>query len=701
MLRYTNQETGRSLQSDVSLQEDPSQSEKAQKSFFKRPIRMKKDGKGPPPPLSMVTPFLLPHSSPHQLGVSAAHGGPPQMKPRDDHSNSTKQSNLAGPKSKPAMMKSKSNPLLAAAAKSILSGDSKIFQSFQANKGQSARPVQGDAYLASRGLYQPWASGEVPLAPISPRRVPVPAYNLDDIYAKGGGGTDKASHRLNRTTSHDRHRLVRPGTADSKHSRTSSLPYHQLVKLAPPLDAFAPSTDPLLSLQEIDINITVHDEHPVRFNLCDDLVTNAHDSGQEHVRVVGTESEDRAVQSLTSFALADPKKKRESTMSYEDFKDLVSKTLGISSNGGLDTVDNSIASLSLSFENSKGSHCGIIDKTEGHGRPHRANRQGGQFDQVSRLPSLSQDLPLPSDFDSSLELSFGSNLAHEGSQIFEPLNQPGEGENAAFKTESIALSPLERVMNPIGLIRSFSSSHSPSMSCQSKNNRHGNGKRPWSIGHFSSLHNAEHPIFNGTRQGNMEAKTPPITIPPPLPHFAMEGEVVQSHKLAEKTTGFPFPLRPSSEKLDLIPPPSQCLNAHPEGGGLAASLFPDGMILSRLPGPKSSNARPSSVLQATRKMSILLEDSEEDFKASLLSRSDGNAAGVSSTGAGSGDIVAINLMTDDNLEGTSVLEPSPEFPQTLFEEDMILADLEAGNVNRTDVGSLVFLPNLSHPHIFF
>ncbi|KAI8448057.1 hypothetical protein BY996DRAFT_7321859 [Phakopsora pachyrhizi] len=120
---------------------------------------------------------------------------------------------------KPALYKSKSNPLLSAAAKSILSGDFKMFESFQASKN----PKSGSNIPQAERIGFPLVFEQKTTFTNLKKRVPVPKYDAEEISQ-----LNPALENLRRTASHDRHRFVRPGTAESKHSRTGSLPYNQL-----------------------------------------------------------------------------------------------------------------------------------------------------------------------------------------------------------------------------------------------------------------------------------------------------------------------------------------------------------------------------------------------------------------------------------------------------------------------------------------
>ncbi|PLW34335.1 hypothetical protein PCANC_09642 [Puccinia coronata f. sp. avenae] len=219
--------------------------EKSPLSFFKRPIRLIREKKGPPDPLlvdsnplsfkthetNKLAPLSPTLSRPSKLSYNTrAHSDHPSKTSPNPHTH------LAPMQKVPSSLStgSKLNSLLTAAARSIRTGDSRLFESFQS--AISPRIPSDNEELQMPPPIQPtWTRTQTP--PLL-KRIPVPAYRISGDIVKS-----PISPRLTRTTS-----LERPKTA-TKHSRTSSLPHSQ----APPaIKLSTPQEHPRISRQDLD-----------------------------------------------------------------------------------------------------------------------------------------------------------------------------------------------------------------------------------------------------------------------------------------------------------------------------------------------------------------------------------------------------------------------------------------------------------------
>ncbi|KAA1081392.1 hypothetical protein PGT21_035124 [Puccinia graminis f. sp. tritici] len=323
--------------------------EKSTLSFFKRPIRMMREKKGPPAPLIVNGDRLLikPNETTKPAPLSPPSFRPSKISNPRTHSDSSKPP--AEPSSLPLMQKapsssstgSKLNSLFNAAARSIRTGDSRLFESFQA--ALSPRFVPESDKLPPPA--QPWNRKPIPNSINSLKRIPVPAYSITEI-----GTQAPLSPRLTRTTSFER-----PKTA-TKHSRTSSMPFSQ----APPtLQHAAPLKHPQIpqpqpgeeqnesveKLSEADekgrlsLNSAKRSPHiPSNLNLniqvhptlayeaeSDFLQATPHSHDSTQPAPIECDPSSRKQELFVTGARA---QRSSSNLSYEDFREMVSRAMG-------------------------------------------------------------------------------------------------------------------------------------------------------------------------------------------------------------------------------------------------------------------------------------------------------------------------------------------------------------------------------------
>ncbi|KNZ53567.1 uncharacterized protein VP01_31g3 [Puccinia sorghi] len=332
--------------------------EKSTLSFFKRPIRMIREKKGLPAQLVMdPDPLSIrPNAAPLSPGLLR----PPKLPNTRTLSDQSKPL-ASGQSTLPAIQKSPSfsstgsklNSLLTAAARTIRTGDSRILESFQ-----SALPprVVPDSELAR--MPPPMQSWTRNHPPISIKRIPVPPYKPVSDDPAAAQPSSHPAFRLSRTTS-----MERPKSA-IRHSRNSSLPLSQappaLQELSTPLLLHHEPTSRPLDLEPdhvetIDKISEVVDEEKAPLHVSPSLTGSAlevqpppsaedlpiiqphpilmlEDSdcldGTCDVSQGSAKEEEPSSHGQELFLMGTRSHRRASTMSYEDFRGLVSRAMG-------------------------------------------------------------------------------------------------------------------------------------------------------------------------------------------------------------------------------------------------------------------------------------------------------------------------------------------------------------------------------------
>ncbi|OAV90729.1 hypothetical protein PTTG_00045 [Puccinia triticina 1-1 BBBD Race 1] len=308
--------------------------EKSTMSFFKRPIRMMREKKGPPAPLMVIgDPLSI---KPIEI-IKPPPPSPPLIRPSKvpnsrTHSDTSKPS--TDPTSVPLTQKapsssstgSKLNSLLNAAARSIRTGDSRLLETFTA--ALSPRFVPESDKMPPP--IQPWSRKPQAYAANSLKRIPVPAYHTSETDSQS-----PISPRLTRTTSYER-----PKTA-TKHSRTSSMPFSQ----APPaLQHANPLQGPHIPSQEqIEDQIETVEKLPEAEEVKQSAYIPADSTVNIQIHPTLVLEDDSEPLGITSPSPLEPDpsgRKQElyvtgarahrssSNLSYDDFREMVSRAMG-------------------------------------------------------------------------------------------------------------------------------------------------------------------------------------------------------------------------------------------------------------------------------------------------------------------------------------------------------------------------------------
>ncbi|KAH9467460.1 hypothetical protein Pst134EA_011104 [Puccinia striiformis f. sp. tritici] len=355
----TTRREGRGLQPAGTAAIQPAENqqaaavEKSTISFFKRPIRIMRDKKGPPNPLVVNAD---PSSIKTNENIKPTPLSPGSNRPSRTPNHKAHSDNISKlmneTSSLPMMQKgpsssstgSKLNSLLNAAARSIRTGDSRLFESFHHALSPRLAP-ESDKTLPNP--IQSWDLNQnSTYSANSLKRIPVPRYNISEVI-----NPSPLSSRPVRATSFDR-----PKTA-TKHSRTASMPYSQ----APfALQHATPLHHPRISQQqdaedetETVEKLSVEDEKAGQVaNFAKEGPTQIAGESNVNIQVQPTlrvEVESNPLEissySLESSQLApaggDPlsptpelsltgarAQRSSSTLSYEDFREMVSRAMG-------------------------------------------------------------------------------------------------------------------------------------------------------------------------------------------------------------------------------------------------------------------------------------------------------------------------------------------------------------------------------------